>query len=171
MNSAGINPMGDNVQDQVGVAAPNHSSMDSDQPGATIDVDDVASDDGQYISGKSTAQRHKPSPTAPSRQEIAEHNIDHWPFRSWCADCVCGKATGDHHRVTKDKEDDRCRIPILAFDYAFMSNHGEKRETDTEVSEAKILVGKDSKSKNKSDQFKSSFMLKSQSSDRIIFNK
>ena len=123
--------MGDNLQDQLGVA-----------PGP----DEPQEDEDQFICQRTNTRRWKPSPATSSRQEIAEHRIDHWPFRSWCADCVAGKATADHHRVTSGKDDDESRVPILAFEYAFMSNTGDTI-VDEEVSEAKVLVGRDSKSK------------------------
>ena len=127
-----MHPMGDSVEDQLGVA-----------PGPDEPPND---DEDQLICHRTSTQHRKPSPATPSRQEVAEHRIDHWPFRSWCADCVAGKATADHHRVTSGKDDDESRVPILAFDYAFMSNTGDTR-VDEEVSEAKVLVGRDSKSK------------------------
>ena len=139
--------IGGNVQEQVGAAVPDpHSGSVQEQVGATHDVEELVDEEAEFICRPTRTQNWKPSPPAPSRQEVAEHNIDHWPFRSWCPDCVAGKATGDHHRVTKGKEEDESRIPILAFDYAFMSNTGDVGKY-SEVSEAKILVGKDSKSK------------------------
>ena len=35
-----------------------------------------------------------PSPGTPSRKERDEHNIHHWPYRSWCDLCVKGRAVG-----------------------------------------------------------------------------
>ena len=29
-----------------------------------------------------------PDPGQPTRQQVAEHRITHWPFRSWCKWCV-----------------------------------------------------------------------------------
>ena len=29
-------------------------------------------------------------PKMPSQSEIAEHNITHWPYRSWCKFCTMG---------------------------------------------------------------------------------
>ena len=138
-----IDGSGDNVQDQVGVAIPDTqqtSGNGQDQVGATHDVEDLVDEDAEFAC-KPCAPSWKSSPHSPSRQEIAEHNVAHWPFRSWCPDCVAGKATGDHHRTTKGKDADESRIPILGFDYAFMSNTGDV-DAGGKLSEAKTLVGK-----------------------------
>ena len=31
-------------------------------------------------------------PRAPTRQDMEEHAVTHWPFRAWCDHCVRGKA-------------------------------------------------------------------------------
>ena len=81
----------------------------------TIEVD--ANDDA---TNESVRPRVLRSPSTPSRQEVLEHNITHCPFRSWCKDCVCGKSKASHHisTATVDEEDE---VPLIAFDYAFMS--------------------------------------------------
>ena len=33
----------------------------------------------------------------PSRQEVDEHNVNHLPFRSWCATCVAARAKNFRH--------------------------------------------------------------------------
>ena len=38
---------------------------------------------------------------APSKEEVAMHMVNHIPFRSWCAHCVRGKASGNPHRKKK----------------------------------------------------------------------
>ena len=84
------------------------------------------------------------SPYEPSRQERAEHNVTHCPFRAWCRHCVAGKAVSSQHVVTRGKSEDESRVPILGMDYAFMSNAGEM---SVERSEVKVLVLRDSRSK------------------------
>ena len=36
-----------------------------------------------------------PSPTLPSPADVEEHRITHTPYRSWCEDCVRGRALGE----------------------------------------------------------------------------
>ena len=83
------------------------------------------------------------SPYAPTRQERAEHNVTHCPYRSWCSHCLAGKAKSSPHYIDKNK-DTESRVPIVAVDYAFMSNKGS---VDQEYAEVKMMVIKDDKSK------------------------
>ena len=39
---------------------------------------------------ESISMKVLPSPCPPSRQEMLEHNLTHWPLRSWCKHCVAG---------------------------------------------------------------------------------
>ena len=92
-----------------------------------------------------------PTPHTPSRHEIMEHNITHWPYRSWCPHCVRGKAKSVQHGIHKQGTSEST-VPVLAMDYAFMKERivNEANESDDkadEVGEAKFLVMKDSKSK------------------------
>ena len=43
-------------------------------------------------------------PGRPTKQEIAEHCVRHWPFRSWCRHCVCGRAVSKPHRSRSDED-------------------------------------------------------------------
>ena len=98
------------------------------------------------------------SPSAPSRQEMLEHSLTHFPFRNWCPHCVMGKAKASKHSVTGGTEESA--VPIVGFDYAFMSDrvkpedvegHGDELEDDAEAAAGaeviKVLVGHDSRSK------------------------
>ena len=40
-----------------------------------------------------------PTPELPSKSEIADHNIDHCPYRSWCRFCVEGRAREMAHTL------------------------------------------------------------------------
>ena len=91
------------------------------------------------------------APCAPSRQERAEHDISHCPFRVWCEKCVAGKSHAKAHFIGKAGSPDG-EVPLVAFDYAFMSNNksAEKQGDDKEreaSAQVKILVGRDRKSK------------------------
>ena len=86
------------------------------------------------------------SPHAPSRQEVIEHNITHCPFRSWCPECVMGKSKCDPH-ISTSGESDRT-VPLVAMDYAFMSDKTKNAETEEESrNQAKILVCRDRNSR------------------------
>ena len=55
-----------------------------------------------------------PDPGQPTQSQIEEHRIDHLPYRSWCAECVSGRATGEPHR--KRHEDTR-GVSVFNFGY------------------------------------------------------
>ena len=62
------------------------------------------------------------NPGRPTKQEVAEHCVTHWPFRSWCRHCVMGRASASPHRsrTEGDREFSRERIPTISVDYCFM---------------------------------------------------
>ena len=60
------------------------------------------------------------SPSTPSRQEMLEHSLTHYPFRSWCPHCVRGKSKASKHSSTGGVEESE--VPVVAFDYAFLSD-------------------------------------------------
>ena len=107
---------------------------------------------------ESTSLRVLPSPTPPSRQEMLEHNLTHWPFRSWCRHCVAGKAKAAGHRSSGSTGNSE--VPVVSMDYAFMGdkevdtseghenlgdNMVEMNETDSTL--CKILIARDSRSR------------------------
>ena len=64
--------------------------------------------------------RPLPSPVLPDQATIDRHNIDHYPYRSWCRACVSGRGRALPHRRTNGKR----QIPTLAFDYCFINRNG-----------------------------------------------
>ena len=56
----------------------------------------------------------------PTSKEIAEHMVNHLPYRAWCKQCVKGKSKGRPQKkgnIDDRKEED---IPVVSFDYMFM---------------------------------------------------
>ena len=82
---------------------------------------EIAQVDDELVEVEDTFELCQPcvasSPYAPSRQERAEHNVTHCPFRSWCKHCVAGQAKNSPHYVDKSK-DPESRVPIVSVDYA-----------------------------------------------------
>ena len=37
----------------------------------------------------------EPRPGQPTQTQLEDHRVDHLPYRSWCPECVAGKATGE----------------------------------------------------------------------------
>ena len=63
-------------------------------------------------------------PGKPTQKEMDEHLPLHWPFRSWCRHCVCGRAVASPHktRTEEDREFGQGRIPTLSFDHCFLGS-------------------------------------------------
>ena len=109
-----------------------------------------------HVSEESAPAKPLRSPSAPSRQEMLEHSLTHYPFRSWCPFCVMGKSKASNHSSTGGVEESE--VPVVAFDYAFMNDrnvrHNEEdpkpENAGTEIDDGvmKILVSHDSKSKS-----------------------
>ena len=58
------------------------------------------------------------TPSTPSAADVAEHNLTHAHFRSWCPTCVAAKGTSDPH-FRQPAQDDRAMSTVCA-DYCFM---------------------------------------------------
>ena len=67
--------------------------------------------------------RTRPVPTAPTETEREKHLAVHYPFRSWCAGCVAGKAADWGHTAV-DRSDHE--IPEFHLDFFFMGRSDEK---------------------------------------------
>ena len=80
-----------------------------------------------HLDGEAEEEAQQPralrDPGAPTSKEIAEHNLTHIPFRSWCPSCVVGKARDRAHLKQADSEK---QLPEVVFDYCFMANEGEE---------------------------------------------
>ena len=63
------------------------------------------------------APRILPDPGQPTQRQIDDHRIDHLPFRSWCPQCVAGRATGEQHQHRKEERN----IPTFLMDYLFLT--------------------------------------------------
>lgn len=72
----------------------------------------------------------------PSKREVEEHVVAHWPYRSWCPHCVRGRGRRAPHRARGESER---QIPVASADYCFID-----RDTDDGDAETPVLVTSDS---------------------------
>ena len=79
-------------------------------------------------------ERFARSPSAPTKEEKAAHEIHHTPFRSWCVHCVRGRAVASPH-LTMARGKEEQVYPMIAMDYLHLGAKGE----DT----VPVLVAKD----------------------------
>ena len=93
---------------------------------------EVCNVDDDEETEESTHMKSIKSPSAPSRQEMLEHCLTHFPFRSWCQHCVKGKAKATKHSVSGGADDSS--VPIIGLDYAFMRDRkGARVEESGEI--------------------------------------
>ena len=74
--------------------------------------------------GRRQAQKMQ-SPVRPRAEEVAEHELSHLPYRSWCRFCVRGRCRALPHRAGVEQ-------PMgneLHFDYCFLGKEGEPGKT------------------------------------------
>ena len=74
------------------------------------------------------------SPMKPSAEDVEQHNLTHFPYRSWCSACVKAKGREDAHPRDAQTEEDKTGLPIVSLDYQSIND-------DTEA-EIKLIIGK-----------------------------
>ena len=68
--------------------------------------------------------RVKSAPVLPTDKEREVHQVTHATFRSWCEECVAGRATEDSHKRSATQP----LVPLVAMDYGFLG-----RDTDVDL--------------------------------------
>jgi len=66
--------------------------------------------------------RFAPSPQRPSAADVEEHRVTHIPCRSWCRECVEGKALGEQRGHAKDACESL--VAVVGVDYFFTTAKG-----------------------------------------------
>jgi hypothetical protein len=79
--------------------------------------------DSQMADDGKRAPRKIADPRLPSADEIAEHEMTHLPYRSWCSHCVRGKGRTMDHRKTKDEH----LLKEVHVDYCFMGGANDDK--------------------------------------------
>ena len=100
-----------------------------------IEVDGVSDADSGDDGAR--APRKVQDPKRPSEPEIAEHELTHLPFRSWCTHCIRGRGEATPH-ARADRDDSG--VPEVHMDYCFLGGQSEEaqpvlviRERDTKM--------------------------------------
>ena len=78
---------------------------------------------GQVESEEPEEGRRMRGPTTqyvPTENERREHNLTHYPHRTWCECCMAGRAVAGRHVASKDETDPRAGE--FHFDYCFLKN-------------------------------------------------
>ena len=98
---------------QVGGAS---SSGDRDCSTVTGSTANIVADESVPEQGERFDGRTKVRPILPSANEIAEHEVTHYPYRDWCRDCVASAGRRDGHKRVSDADRD-AGIATIAADY------------------------------------------------------
>ena len=71
-------------------------------------------------------------PYRPTKREIEEHCVSHWPFRPWCRHCGFGRAQGHPHRSrgSEGRKFGRAGPPTISMDHCFL---GSAADGDSET--------------------------------------
>ena len=88
---------------------------------------------------ESRAAHTKPEVHAPPLGEWRQHRLTHLPCRSWCPDCVAGKAVDDAHR--RREAPDPSQAPEFHFDYAILRNRPGGEQAKTVVGKERMSQG------------------------------
>ena len=80
------------------------------------------------------------NPKNPTSREKQEHeDSGHAVYRSWCAACVEGRGVGGQHRIKLLEEEERERtIPIVAFDYGFLTKQKRRHVSNSDLSRQQV---------------------------------
>ena len=117
-------------------------------PDLVDEGDDVeATEDKDFECQECVPARILPDPGQPTQKQLEDHRVDHLPFRSWCPECVAGRATGEQHQKRTEEK----RIPTFSMDYLYLTKTRIVEKEDLlegEEVEMKVLVAKDSDRKS-----------------------
>jgi len=136
------------VEEEAGNQGEQQSQEAEVEPPDLVDEgpDEEALEEDDFACQECVAPRILPDPGQPTQKQLEDHRVDHLPFRSWCPECVAGRATGEQHVVRKDPK----QIATFSMDYLYCTKSRVAKKEDLEEGEdveMKVLVAKDSKSK------------------------
>ena len=84
-----------------------------------IDVEDESEEDAPEL-------KRATNVISPNREQIEKHRVCHYPYRSWCKQCVMGRGVGQPHA----KSTQESLVPIVGMDYFYITKEGVRRRTE-----------------------------------------
>ena len=70
-----------------------------------------------------------PAPKQPTAQELAEHELTHLPYRSWCKICTQSRGKADAHK----QQQQTSRSPVIQLDFAYLKSFDDPAYQTTPV--------------------------------------
>ena len=122
-------------------AEAHHGIMTADGLGERLVApteEDVAENEEVQIQEEVNAEveplKLAPDPGRPTARQVEEHRrMGHIPYRSWCRWCTLGRGRGMQHRHGTGSI-----VPIVGFDYFFLTTGGVKKKTELGMSDEAI---------------------------------
>ena len=74
----------------------------------------------------STDPKHATDVASPSPDIVEQHRVTHFPYRSWCTQCVMGRGVGKPHATVTGESS----VPIVGVDYFYMTKEGLRRRDE-----------------------------------------
>ena len=97
---------------------------------------------GDDVLGEKAPVLKKRAPPTPSRQEVADHEVDHYPYRSWCRSCVASAGRRDAHKSDAGETEDDS-VAVITCDYGFFTDGVGELSAAEQEKYAPILVMRD----------------------------
>ena len=102
-------------------AGMSHSSVDDSERQTCRDERgerELHGQEEEHEDVKETREGQTRAPKCPSADQTRVHKPTHRPFRSWCPQCVAGKAKSWCH--CRQEADDDGGVPTISFDHCFL---------------------------------------------------
>ena len=117
----------------------------ADEEAVDRETDPQASQDSELIeisdeNEEAEPLRIAPSPKQPSAAEVELHRITHWPYRSWCEECVKGRGLGEQRGTHAGRAHE---VPIVGLDYFYMTEKGLEHRSQMTTSDAEVTTARE----------------------------
>ena len=86
------------------------------------------------------AQRGVRGPDEPTQAMREEHELTHWPYRSWCSVCVRARARDNPSRRVSGEYEEHI-LPRVRMDYGFLTEDVESHKGDDREEESQVARG------------------------------
>ena len=67
----------------------------AEPPDLVVEEPDLEAAEEDLTCQECVEPRILPDPGQPTQKQLEDYRIDHFPYRSWCPECVAGRATGE----------------------------------------------------------------------------
>ena len=84
--------------------------------------------------------RIAPSPKQPTAADVELHRITHWPYRSWCEECVKGRGLGEQRGTHAGRVHE---VPIVGLDYFYMTEKGLEYRSELKMDDGEVKAARE----------------------------